>query len=149
MTDSDKVDIEIPLRIECEDDLYNKLDPTRSSIDDSVYDYMFEKMSVVRRGEKVRVNIFSAQKVDEDRIRKAFINNIDDLLSELHRERMMNRMSQIRLFIIGIAFISFWLAAATYLDGIWPEVLSIIGSFAVWEAANIWIKDNPALRTGA
>ena len=145
MTD-DEVDIEIPLRIESDNDLYNKLDPTRSTIDDSVYDYMFEKMSDIRRGERVRVNVFSAQKLDEERVRKAFMDNLDDHLAKLHRERMTNRMNQARLFIIGIAFISFWLTASAYLDGIWPEVLSIIGSFSVWEAANIWIKDNPSLK---
>ena len=105
MTD-DEVDIEIPLRIESDNDLYNKLDPTRSTIDDSVYDYMFEKMSDIRRGERVRVNVFSAQKLDEERVRKAFMDNLDDHLAKLHRERMTNRMNQARLFIIGIAFIN-------------------------------------------
>ena len=46
---------------------------------------------------------------------------------------------------ILLAFIAAWLFTASS-DRIFVEVLSIIGSFAVYEAANIWISDKPHIR---
>jgi hypothetical protein len=48
--------------------------------------------------------------------------------------------------MIGIAFIAGWLLAARQTESVSVEVLSIIGSFAVWEAANIWISEKPHIR---
>ena len=33
-----------------------------------------------------------------------------------------------------------------YKDRVFWQKLSIIGSFAVWEAANVWIVDKPAMQ---
>lgn len=46
---------------------------------------------------------------------------------------------------ILLAFIAAWLFTASS-DRIFVEVLSIIGSFAVYEAANIWISEKPHIR---
>ena len=48
--------------------------------------------------------------------------------------------------MIGIAFIAVWLVLSAFTGTVIAEVLSIIGSFAVWEAANIWIIDRPEMR---
>ena len=50
------------------------------------------------------------------------------------------------MFIIGVVFIVLWLVVSAVSEGVGAEVLSIIGSFAVWESANIWILDNPEIR---
>ena len=49
--------------------------------------------------------------------------------------------------MIGAVFITLWLVAAVFPGGFWPEILSIIGSFAIWEASNIWIVENPKIKT--
>ena len=59
---------------------------------------------------------------------------------------MRSRVKQLWLFLVGIAFIGFWLLLAANIESIAVEVLSIIGSFAIWEAANIWIVEAPKMR---
>lgn len=61
-------------------------------------------------------------------------------------ERKFNTLNMIRLMVIGIFFILLWLYVSAGTDGVGPEILSIIGSFAVWEATNILIVDNPEIR---
>ncbi len=58
-----------------------------------------------------------------------------------------NNMQLILLSIIGIALISLYLFCALKLeDSIFLEVLSIIGSFAVWEAADRFLIERTAIR---
>jgi len=137
---------EVEIRIESEDDLYNRFDPSRRKLSDDVLKYIMECMPSYRIGGSHRLVIRSASPVDEDRVRSVFAENLDVAIADTKVEKRHNTLNQLRLFIIGIAFISIWLVASTYLDGLWPEVLSIIGSFSVWEAANIWIKENPGVK---
>ena len=55
-------------------------------------------------------------------------------------------MKQVRLFAIGLAFIAIWLLVKTITNVLIVEILSIIGSFAIWEASNIWIVEKPSIR---
>ena len=55
-------------------------------------------------------------------------------------------MKQVRLFAIGLAFIAIWLLVKTITNVLIVEILSIIGSFAIWEASNIWIVEKPNIR---
>ena len=55
------------------------------------------------------------------------------------------RQRQINMFLIGIIFIMLWIFIGASIESVGAEVLSIIGSFAIWEAANIWIVDNPEI----
>ena len=50
------------------------------------------------------------------------------------------------MFAIGIVFIAIWLLVETYTSILIVEILSIIGSFAIWEASNIWIVEKPSIR---
>ena len=79
------------------------------------------------------------------RVRSNIRSSLEDSIGGVWREKRCNTLKQIRLLILGTFFISVWLISSAFLDGIWPEVLSIIGSFAIWEASNIWIMDNPKL----
>lgn len=62
------------------------------------------------------------------------------------REQQISSMKQVRMFLIGISFIAIWMLAAKITKNILVEVLSIIGSFAMWEASNIWIVEKPYIR---
>ena len=50
------------------------------------------------------------------------------------------------MFVIGILAISLWLFVARRTENLLVEILSIIGSFALWEAVNIWIVEKPVMR---
>lgn len=55
-------------------------------------------------------------------------------------------MKQLTMFVIGILAISLWLFVARRTENLLVEILSIIGSFALWEAVNIWIVEKPVMR---
>ncbi len=136
---------DLTIRIDSEDDLHNRFDPSRSRLSDEAIDYLLSDPSAFMTPRPVRLTVISPEPINEENARSAVDSTIDFYIKGLGREKRNNTIAQIRLFIIGITFISVWLTAATFLTGVWPEVLSIIGSFAVWEASNIWIKENPQI----
>ena len=60
------------------------------------------------------------------------------------RERKLNAIQQWRQFAIGLVFIVLGITLHNMFSSVALEVLSIIGSFAVWEAANKILVENPA-----
>ncbi len=58
-----------------------------------------------------------------------------------------NNMQLMILAIIGVAFVSLYLFCALKLEeGLFLEILSIIGSFALWEAADRFLIERSAIR---
>ncbi|MBR2254250.1 MAG: hypothetical protein IJ856_00275 [Candidatus Methanomethylophilaceae archaeon] len=141
----DEVPVEIHIHVGEEADLYCRFDPSHSRLDDDLCSYLVSEVSKLKPGKQVKIAVESPVMLDEDRVRMAFRGSLNALIDELDRQKRFNVVTQFRLLVIGLAFISVWIAASSYMEGIWPEVLSIIGSFAVWEASNIWIVENPRL----
>ena len=50
------------------------------------------------------------------------------------------------MFGIGVLFIAFGLYASDMLPALTGEIISMIGAFSMWEAASIWIVENPENR---
>ena len=90
--------------------------------------------------------IFSGTEIDENKLYAALHRHVQSELAQIKRSKRFNFIKQLRLFLIGLAFVAAGILLGKYLNSIPVEILSIIGSFAVWEAANIWIVENPALR---
>lgn len=138
---------EIRIRIHEERDLYHPLDPDQKLLSDDVISYLQRKYNDdSQAGRKMTIQIVSDQPVNEERVRSAFHDYVDHEYNSLVREQHRTRIRQLRLFLIGIFFIAIWLYFSMKKDNIFVEVLSIIGSFAVWEAADIWIVESPELR---
>lgn len=138
---------EIRIRIHEEMDLYHPLDPDQKLLCDDVISYLQRKYNDdSQAGRKMTIQIVSDQPVNEERVRSAFHDYVDHEYNSLVREQRRTRIRQLRLFLIGIFFIAIWLYFSMKKDNIFVEVLSIIGSFAVWEASDIWIVESPELR---
>ena len=139
-------DAVISIRIASEDDVFSPFDPAGMTLSDDIKSYMMDKLSAHRSFRRVKVNFICDTEVDEGRIRSVLIQSVDDSIKKLEKEKHLNIYSQLRLVIFGLSFISLWLALSVYLEQIWAEVLSIIGSFSIWEASNILIIVNPELK---
>ncbi len=133
---------QVLLTIREESELYNPFDGSLLSGD--VIDYLGERI----RGTQgdIVLNIRSGCALDEERVRKTFVNQCTEFLARLKDDKKRNSLRQLFMFIIGVVFIVLWLVVSAVYEGVWAEVLSIIGSFAVWESANIWIVDKPEIR---
>jgi len=134
--------IPIRLTIREEQELFNPYDDTL--LNEDVLSFLRERI----KGTKGNVSlcICSDSPVNEKRVRDAFAQSLTELKKNMDTERKFNTLNMIRLMVIGIFFILLWLYVSAGTDGVGPEILSIIGSFAVWEATNILIVDNPEIR---
>ena len=126
--------------------MYNPLDPEGSELSDEVISYMVRKYQEKGRKEKHIIHIISDEPVDEEKVRNSFLDY--STKEEMIFGNVRNRITlkQLTLFVIGILFISLWLFAASRTENLLVEILSIIGSFALWEAADIWIVEKPVMR---
>lgn len=137
---------EIKLTIRDEKELYNPFDESCKTLNSDVSDYLAGQYGRKEAGDGIVLKIKCDGPVDFGRVRGAFQELIRD--QELHNanQKRLNRVKQLWLLIVGIVFV----AAGILLDGVLGsvpvELLSIVGSFAVWEAANIWIVENPRTR---
>ena len=138
---------EIKLKIHEEADLYNPLDPDQVLLSDDVVSYIlrkYEERPDLR--DKHAIHIYSDTPVNEERVKRNIRRYTEEEGKLMQRKQHRNRINQLWLFGIGVAFIALWFFIAAKTENILVEVLSIIGSFAVWEAANIWIVEAPELR---
>ncbi len=138
---------EINLRIHEESELYSSFDESCRTLNEDVTDYITKQYG--KKGidnEEIILKIKCDGKVDYERVRGAFQELIKEQETHNENQKRMYRIKQLWLFLVGIVFI----AAAIFLDGrlgsVFMELISIIGSFAIWEAANIWIVENPKTR---
>lgn len=138
--------IEIRLRIHDEDELYSPFDEERLTISDDVVDYIFRRYKEKKFGEKMIIRIVSDEDVDIDNIKKAFGKYLDVERLQLQKEKKTNTVKQLWMFGVGVLFIAVGLYAASVLPALLGEIISTIGAFAMWEAASIWIVENPRNR---
>lgn len=133
---------DIKLVIQNESDLYNPFDP--SILSDDVVAFVKDRIDGVRSG--LTLTIVSDAPVDTERMKRAVAVYVNEQRQKLALERRWNLFRQLRLFLIGVVFIALRFIVSSGTERIWLEVLSIIGSFAVWEATSIWLIKNPDTR---
>lgn len=137
---------EINLRIHEESDLYDPLDESCRTLSGDVSEYLEKQYGKKNMDDEIILKIKCDGAVDYERVRGAFQELIRE--QEVHNanQKRFNRIKQLWLFCVGVIFVT----AAILLDGVLGsvpvELISIVGSFAVWEAANIWIVENPRTR---
>ena len=136
---------EIRIHINDESELYNSFDESKSTLNESLLSYLQERYTEKEFGKRA-VLVFSGAKIDEDRLRAALRRHVETELDLIKRKKKFNFLKQLRLFLIGLVFVAAGIILGGYLNSIPLEILSIIGSFAVWEAADIWIVENPTVR---
>lgn len=138
---------EIKLKIKNESDLYNSLDPDAGLLSDDVTSYLQKKYTEkTDLLEQTAIHIFSDEMLDEERVRKNFASYTQNELSLLAKRKKRSLVKEIWLFILGVFFIAFWLLLESVTESIAATVVCIVGWFAVWEAANIWLVESPAMR---
>lgn len=136
---------EIKVKISEESDLYSPFDPDGLALNGDFLDYITDQYEQKNFGEAVTLTFHGAE-IDEVRLKRALDAHVDGEIIKVSKQIQLNRMKQPRLFLIGLLFVAAGILLATYWSAVPVEILSIVGSFAVWEAANIWIVGNPTLK---
>lgn len=136
---------EIRINLNDENELYNSFDPGRKTLNDDLLSYLTDRYGEKELGKKA-VLIFSGARIDDSHLKSALRRHIEIELEKNTKQKKYNFLKQLWLIIIGIVFVAAGMVLGRYFESVPVEILSIIGSFAVWEAANIWIVENPGLR---
>ena len=136
----------IKFKIDEEKDLYNPFDVDDILLSEDVKNYISGQLTSRKIGDQVEILIISQKPIDKEKVEKAFYQWIADEEMDIKREFRKNLLQQFWMFGIGVLFIALSLAFEDKVGMVWYTVLSTIGAFSMWEAASIWIIQNPKLR---
>ena len=136
---------EIKIRIDDESQLYSAFDPDRNTLSADLLSYLAERYTE-KEFKKKAVLVFSGCSIDSENLKEALRRRVELELNKVQRQKRYNFFKQLRLFLTGLAIIVLGYVLAKRLSAVPTEILSIVGSFAIWESANIWIVKNPDLR---
>ena len=139
-------DFEIGLKIKDESELYNAFDPNGEMLSADVLSYVLERFGEKNPGEKPILRIITTQEIDKERLQRAFDLQIDRMQIKLKSDEKKNTIKQLWMFLIGVVCISFGIYAAGWLSVLPGEIISTVGAFSLWEAASVWIVENPKSR---
>ncbi len=136
----------VKLHVANEADLYNPFSPDVDLISDDVKSYLFDRLREQSIKDEVELQIVSPHAIDEERIALAIHDWTESERNGIKVSYRRNMVQQFWMFGIGVAFIALSLMLQSRINVVWFTVLSTIGAFSMWEAASIWIVQNPKLR---
>ncbi|MCI6272851.1 MAG: hypothetical protein MR601_07905 [Erysipelotrichaceae bacterium] len=135
----------IVINIENETELLNKWD-SEKSFNEDFKSYIISKTNEISNNEKINLIINSNNFIEQSLVADMFFKWINKEIRNIQNKKVNNTIKQIKLLIIGILFIVISLYIEQTNNIVLFTVISTIGAFAVWEAASIWIIENPELR---
>ena len=137
---------EITLNVIDEERLYNSFDPQRNLLNDEVKTYLMGEVQIEGRMDGVSLEVRSTTPIDEERFSAGIRRWVEDEERSIRVARRGNAIQQTWMFGLGVLFIALSLLFQPMVSVVWFTVLSTIGAFSMWEAASIWIVQNPKLR---
>ena len=136
-------DFIINVAISDEHELYNPFDPDGMVLNDDFLAYVLGRYGEKHIKERPVLRIISQTPIDEQKLRQALDRHLASEIQLNRKERCRDYLQQLRLLGIGLAFVAWGIYLMSRFNSVVHEVISIVGSFAVWEAASIWIVQNP------
>lgn len=136
---------EIYINVDSESDIYSTFGGP-GDLNGEFVDYVIGKLKESEILEPVQLVFQSREPMDEQRVRDSISMWIKNENHDLQREERANKLRQLWLLIIGVAFVAVSIAVEVLVSEFSFTVLSTIGAFALWEVANGWILENPQLR---
>ena len=139
----------IDVKLPSEEDLYNPLSTGQNlDLNGDIYDFIDEQANIIPA--KVPLKIRFHGDVDEDRqqeIRRLMHRHYTIRSYDVTWDFAANFRKAMFLSIFGVVvLIAYFLVTVLADNPLFPEILSIVGSFSLWEAANAILLDRPALK---
>lgn len=127
----------INIKIDNELELYNRFDETNQTISDDIISYIENKIEEIPIYNSIEIDIKCDKIVDIENFSKSYQKYINKELKKKNKEIIFNKIRKILLLIIGIIFILLSFALSSKVETIITEIISIIGSFSIWEVADL------------
>ena len=131
----------VKMKIQEESDLFSPLDPDQKQLSEEVTDYLFRSFqnTCKEKPEKYAIHIICDTPVNEGNVKGKISEYICREIDAVNRSLKNLALKAACLGIFGIAILSVWLFLSSDSENINLEILSIIGTVAVWEAVNVII----------
>ena len=109
-------------------------------------DYVIGKLKESEKLDPLQLIFQSREPLDEQRVRDSISMWVKNEKHELKREEHTSKLRQMWMLAIGVVFVALSIAVELIVSEFSFTILSTIGAFALWEAANLWIVETPQLR---
>ena len=136
---------EIYINVESESDIYSTFGGP-GDLNAEFVDYVIGKLKDSEKLDPVQLIFQSREPMDEQRVRDSISMWVKNEKHELKREEHASKLRQIWMLTIGVVFVAISIAVELMVSEFSFTILSTIGAFALWEAANLWIVETPQLR---
>lgn len=130
---------DIRVRIHTEDDLFDRYDADRETLNESFVTFLLKRYTDQR---DARIRVISDVPIDEARFREALRRFQRRKLTENRMQRRGNRFSELYLFLLGVLCIVAGLLLKDF-NAVYLQILSLTAGFAIKEAATIFFIKNP------
>lgn len=139
----------IDVKLPDEENLYNPLSTgTNLDLNEDIYEFIDLQANIIPA--KIPLKICFHGRVDEDRqqeIRRLMHRHYTMRSYDVTWDFAANFRKTIFLTVFGIAvLIAYFLVSLLKGEQLFAEILSIVGTFSLWEAANAILLDRPALK---
>jgi len=131
------------------DNLFNSLsNPNNPEISDDVFSFIEDQANLIPIEYPLYLNVHTEDDLDpnyiEEKIREHYYKQLIDKEDDLKR----NRVISVSLFALGIILLSMYFALSLIpnLNVLFPEILSIAGSFSIWEAVDYALINRSAIK---
>ena len=107
-----------------------------------IFEYVEHCVSLVPSLIPLRVVFHGVDKEDREKVPELFRLHYDAQLQEHLWDLRMNRLRMMCMGVLGVAFIVAYLYFALAREGtLFLELLSVVGSFALWDAVNCFVVE--------
>ena len=142
---------EIKLRIHEESDLFSPFDPDQTTLSDEVISYLNRNYKLIykkmykKKEKNYAIHIFSDTPVNENHIIEAIREHCTQELESIRFNSKLETFKELSLGLFGTIILSIWFALSHITEGVFLEILTIIGWVAIWEATGGAILKRPEL----
>ena len=136
----------IPVKVAEEENLYEPFCPTGLSFSSDLVEYLGDYIEDRKMGEDILIELQAEQEPDMERFRNTYTGFIEKLMRRNKKEIRLSDLRAYASLLLGVLFVFLGYALADRVSNIGAEVISAVGSFALWAAIALFIETIPTLR---
>ncbi len=114
-----------------------------------IYDYIDRKLYAIPTTYEIRICFHGElpEEVSETEIRAVFKEHYAFAFRDKEADLRLNSLKMLGLALFGIIFLALYFALELFnLKPVFMEFLSIMGTFALWEAVDCWLLERKAIK---
>lgn len=119
----------------------------KTQLDDSLFAYMESQANLLPSLVPIRVILHGVPEMEQETVSKLMREHYQTVMQDQLWDKHSSQRRMLYLTLIGTAFLGVYLLLALNReDSLFLEILSVIGSFSLWEAANCFLLERREIR---